>query len=110
MPSKQASNRTQELLAQSRAATFMPGKRLGDVEFGLWRDNQFSGHTGRAPFASLLPRTVAKRGTSEGSPFCAPAPVFASRTAAQPLVCPQGRPTGPPRVEAFLPGLDQRSM
>ena len=51
-------HRTQELLSQPRSPTFIPTVSLGDVEFGFRRNNQFSGHTAREPFALRRPRKV----------------------------------------------------
>ena len=94
-------HRTQELLAESRSATLIPDVTFGDIDFGFWRNNQFSGNSGRARFVSRLPRTVPRLGFSQDSLFCAPVPVFASRGPARPLACPQGHPTGLPPVEAL---------
>jgi hypothetical protein len=41
---------TQKLLAKPYSATLIPNVSFGNVEFGFWRNNRFSGHTGRAPF------------------------------------------------------------
>ena len=102
-------DRTQILLAKPYSATLIPNISFSYVEFGFWRNNQFSGHTGRAPFVSHLPRTVPRPGFLKDSLFCAPVRVSASRGPAPLLASPQGRPTDLRRVEVSPLGLDQRS-
>jgi hypothetical protein len=55
-------DRAQKLLAKPRSATLLPNIGFGNIEFGFWRNNQFSGHTGRALFVSHLPRTIPTSG------------------------------------------------
>jgi hypothetical protein len=91
------------------SAALIPDVCFCNIERGSWRKNQPSCHSSRGPFASRLPKTVPKPGSSEDSPFCALVPAFASHEPAQPLACPQGRPTDLQRVEASPRGLSRKS-
>lgn len=102
-------DRTQKLLAKSDSSAFVPGVSIGDIKFGFWCDDQLSGHAGRGPCVSLLPRPVLKPGFSGDSPFGVPIPVSASHAPVLPPAWPRGHPTDLPRVEASRMDLDRRS-
>lgn len=103
-------DRAQELLAKPCPATLVSKISFGDIELSFRRTEQLKRHNGRALFVSHLPRTIPKPGFSEDSLSCAPTRVSASRGPAPLPECPQGRPKDLRRVEASLPGLDQRSI
>ena len=99
----------EKLLAQSDAAALIPDIRIGEVEFGFWRNDQFSGHTGRALVALCLATIVPKPGPGKDGLSGAPVLVLATRGRVLPRGWPRGRPRDLPLAGAFLPGSDQKS-
>src|SRR5579872_741544 len=100
---------SEELLTEARATCLIPGKSFAHVESDFRSKNELSRHCGHEPFASLPPRPIRKRDSSEDWPFCAPIPVFAIHGLARTRACPPDHPRDPLRVEASRPGLDQIS-
>ena len=100
---------SRELLGRSGVAALIPDIRIGEVEFGFWRNDQFSGHTGRALVALCLATIVPKPGPGKDGLSGAPVLVLATRGRVLPRGWPRGRPRDLPLAGAFLPGSDQKS-
>jgi len=100
---------SRELLGRSGVAALIPDIRIGEVESGFWRNDQFSGHTGRALVALCLATIVPKPGPGKDGLSGAPVLVLATRGRVLPRGWPRGRPRDLPLAGAFLPGSDQKS-